>query len=216
MSVSSGIYISLSSPKYFTRLRQVAHTSNLPISYLDYWTRLVLYLLITRFADAQFQPVLSRKHASILFLYSLASSSVSQSSAPSLLPSLVPPPLSRPTASPITADPPVDTRYAKGRTKADILREYRTKTGKDASFYASKLRSFSPGRATIPEHLLLRDTLYLLQGISGKYVRFSLQNDEENKLVFVEDSVRAHPLLPISANRRAEIHDIRTSQDTHS
>ncbi|SJL02046.1 related to Spindle pole body component alp6 [Armillaria ostoyae] len=100
------------------------------------------------------------------------SSSASQSSAPSLLPSLVPPPPSRPTASPITADPPVDTRYAKGRTKADILREYRTKTG----------------RATIPEHLLLRDTLYLLQGISGKYVRFSLQDDEENKLVFVEDS----------------------------
>ncbi|KAK0190890.1 gamma-tubulin complex, component 3 [Armillaria mellea] len=143
--------------------RQLLHSSPSGSTYLKFTN------LLSRLLD---QPVLSRKHASILFLYSLASSPASQSSAPSLLPSLVPPPPSRPTASPVPPDPPVDTRYAKGRTKADILREYRTKTG----------------RATIPEHLLLRDTLYLLQGISGKYVRFSLQDDEENKLVFVEDS----------------------------
>ena len=48
------------------------------------------------------------------------------------------------------------------------------------------------GRPHLPENLLLRDTLYLLQGISGKYVRFSAQDDSEteNKLLFVEDSVR--------------------------
>ncbi|KAK0468412.1 gamma-tubulin complex, component 3 [Desarmillaria tabescens] len=143
--------------------RQLLHSSPSGSTYLKFTN------LLSRLLD---QPVLSRKHASILFLYSLASSSASHSSTPSLLPSLIPPPPSRPAASPITVDPPVDTRYAKGRTKSDILREYRTKTG----------------CAIIPEHLLLRDTLYLLQGISGKYVRFSLQDDSENKLVFVEDS----------------------------
>lgn len=47
------------------------------------------------------------------------------------------------------------------------------------------------GQIHIPEHLILRDTLYLLQGISGKYVQFSVTKDaEQNKeLVFTEDPV---------------------------
>ena len=47
------------------------------------------------------------------------------------------------------------------------------------------------GRYQVSEQLLLRDVLYLLQGISGKYVHFSLQDDSdiENTLVFVDDSV---------------------------
>lgn len=46
------------------------------------------------------------------------------------------------------------------------------------------------GRPHLHEDLLLRDTLYLLQGISGKYIRLSVSdNPEQNKLVFVEDSV---------------------------
>ncbi|KAJ7507860.1 gamma-tubulin complex, component 3 [Mycena galericulata] len=124
--------------------------------------------LLSRLLD---QPVLSRKHASILFLQSLASSS----SRPAIgfLPNLAPPPPPRVSASPspveITAP-----RLPRGKSKAEILREYRLKTG----------------RPHLPEHLLLRDTLYLLQGISGKYVRFSIQDDPdiENKLVFMEDS----------------------------
>ncbi|KAK0206607.1 gamma-tubulin complex, component 3 [Desarmillaria ectypa] len=145
--------------------RQLLHSSPSGSTYLKFTN------LLSRLLD---QPVLSRKHASILFLYSLASSLASHSSAPSLLASLAPPPPSQPTVLPTTVDSSVDTRYAKGRTKADILRAYRTKTGE--------------GRAIILEHLLLRDALYLLQGISGKYVRFSLQDDSENKLVFVENS----------------------------
>ncbi len=47
------------------------------------------------------------------------------------------------------------------------------------------------GQPHIPEHLILRDTLYLLQGISGKYVQFSVTKDaEQNKeLIFAEDPV---------------------------
>ena len=45
----------------------------------------------------------------------------------------------------------------------------------------------------IPELPLLRDALYLLQGISGKHVQFATGKDRgaEMSLLFVEDSVRA-------------------------
>lgn len=62
----------------------------------------------------------------------------------------------------------------KSRTKAEILREYRVKAG----------------RPQLPEDLLLRDVLYLLQGISGKYVRFDQNQAKEGCVVFVEDGVR--------------------------
>ncbi|KAF7355351.1 Spindle pole body component [Mycena sanguinolenta] len=126
--------------------------------------------LLSRLLD---QPVLSRKHASILFLQSLASSS--SRPTPAFLPALAPPPPPRISATPSPVETPV-SRLPKGKSKADILREYRLRIG----------------RPHLPEHLILRDTLYLLQGISGKYVRFSIQGDDpemENKLVFMDDSV---------------------------
>ncbi|KAJ7638857.1 gamma-tubulin complex DGRIP91/SPC98 component [Roridomyces roridus] len=124
--------------------------------------------LLSRLVD---QPVLSRKHASIAFLQSLASSSSRGTS--SFLPTLAPPPPPRGSATPSPVDVPL-SRLPRGKSKADILREYRAKTG----------------RPHLPERLLLRDTLYLLQGISGKYVRFSIQDESEvdNKVVFVDDS----------------------------
>jgi hypothetical protein len=36
---------------------------------------------------------------------------------------------------------------------------------------------------------MLRDTLYLLQGISGKHVQFSSNEEDQNTLVFLEDAV---------------------------
>lgn len=47
------------------------------------------------------------------------------------------------------------------------------------------------GRPHLPEHLILRDTLYLLQGISGKYVHLSPSTnaDGNNDLVFEDDPV---------------------------
>ncbi|KAJ7047325.1 gamma-tubulin complex DGRIP91/SPC98 component [Mycena alexandri] len=137
--------------------------------------------LLSRLLD---QPVLSRKHASILFLQSLASSS--SRPTPAFLPTLAPPPPPRISPIPSPVEPPV-SRLPRGKSKADILREYRQKIG----------------RPHLPEHLLLRDTLYLLQGISGKYVRFSLQDDPdvENKLVFMDDSKYV-----VSAPTKALIH----------
>ncbi|KAJ7749089.1 gamma-tubulin complex DGRIP91/SPC98 component [Mycena maculata] len=137
--------------------------------------------LLSRLLD---QPVLSRKHASILFLQSLASSP--SRPATGFLPTLAPPPPARVSASPSPVDVPV-SRLPRGKSKADILREYRQRTG----------------RPHLPEHLLLRDTLYLLQGISGKYVRFSIQDDPEmeNKLVFMD-----HSKYVVSSPTKALIH----------
>jgi gamma-tubulin complex component 3 len=50
------------------------------------------------------------------------------------------------------------------------------------------------GRPCLSESLILRDTLYLLQGISGKHVQFSNSQDNQNTLTFVDDAVRSHPL----------------------
>nr|GAT59461.1 predicted protein [Mycena chlorophos] len=121
--------------------------------------------LLSRLLD---QPVLSRKNASIQFLHSLASSP--NRPPPNFLPSLAAPP-------PATTQAPIEVpgaRQPKGKSKAEILREYRAKSG----------------RQHLPENLLLRDTLYILQGISGKYIRFAHEDDAdtEEKLVFVEDS----------------------------
>ncbi|KAI0353516.1 gamma-tubulin complex DGRIP91/SPC98 component [Trametes cingulata] len=119
------------------------------------------------------QPVLSRKHASLQFLYTLASTPA-QGPPASFLPALAPPPPTRQSSkatTPVDAHPP--SRPQRGKSKADLLREYRLRLG----------------QPHIPEHLILRDTLYLLQGISGKYVQFSVTKDaEQNKeLVFTED-----------------------------
>lgn len=63
------------------------------------------------------------------------------------------------------------------------------------------------GVPVLPEHLLLRDTLYLLQGISGKYVQFSRESEDKNSVIFVGDPVSQHPVRkhPISSVQRYRI-----------
>ncbi|OSX60169.1 hypothetical protein POSPLADRAFT_1047637 [Postia placenta MAD-698-R-SB12] len=129
--------------------------------------------LLSRLLD---QPVLSRKHASLSFLHSLAVSPKPPSTPSAFLPSLAPPPPPRHSAysNPSTpADPSPPAKAQKGKSKAEILREYRRKTG----------------HPHLSEHLILRDTLYLLQGISGKYVHFSPSTDPNgnNELIFTDD-----------------------------
>ncbi|KAI0774140.1 gamma-tubulin complex DGRIP91/SPC98 component [Fomes fomentarius] len=136
------------------------------------------------------QPVLNRKHASLQFLYSLASTPSPTPVASSFLPSLAPPPPTRPSRPSSIATTPVDSRPQRGprgKSQAELLREYRSQIG----------------QPHIPEQLILRDTLYLLQGISGKYIQFSVSKDaEQNKeLIFAED-----PRYYIPAPTRALIH----------
>ncbi|ESK96046.1 spindle pole body component alp6 [Moniliophthora roreri MCA 2997] len=129
--------------------------------------------LLSRLLD---QPVLSRKHACIQFLQSLASSQQHPSATTQpFLPSLAPPPPSRKSASnpsPIS-QPRSAISHHTGKSKAERLREYRLQSA----------------ATQLPEHLLLRDTLYLLQGISGKYVHLSSQRelDSQHTLEFVEN-----------------------------
>ena len=49
----------------------------------------------------------------------------------------------------------------------------------------------SIGISHLPELLLFRDALYLMQGISGKYVRFVLPDDGDKRIVFETDLVSA-------------------------
>lgn len=133
------------------------------------------------------EPALSRKHASILFLHSLASS---KSSPSSFLPALAAPPPQRLSPTPrLSSSPsPIDSgapasNKPKGKSKARLLQEWRARSG----------------QTHLPESLLLRDTLYLLQGISGKHVRFSDNMDAH--INFVED-----PKYIVSAPTVALIH----------
>ncbi|KAI0939289.1 hypothetical protein AcW1_004371 [Taiwanofungus camphoratus] len=141
--------------------------------------------MLSRLLD---QPVLSRKYASLQFLHSLAISPKSSSISPIFLPSLAPPPPSRASSianTPAEPSPPV--ALPRGKSKAQILREYRNKIG----------------RPHLPEHLILRDTLYLLQGISGKYVHLSPSTnaDGNNDLVFEDD-----PRYVISTPTKTLVH----------
>jgi len=108
----------------------------------------------------------------------------------------VPPPTLAVLPSPAKPTPKVlaVVRQRKGRSIADKLKEFRAVQGactpvKDVSY--SDIR---PGVPVLPEHLLLRDTLYLLQGISGKYVQFSRESEDKNSVIFVGDPV-SHYLL---------------------
>ncbi|KAH9482698.1 Gamma-tubulin complex component 3 [Psilocybe cubensis] len=71
---------------------------------------------------------------------------------------------------------------------------------------ASRLREFriQRGISFLSEHLLVRDTLFLMQGISGKYVRFASSKDDEKTLVFSSDSNIAPPTQAL-IHRLAEL-----------
>jgi gamma-tubulin complex component 3 len=71
--------------------------------------------------------VLSRKHASVLFLQSLASSSRQNPVKSSFLPTLTLPPPPR-NVTPNLPDP-IFGHQPKGKSKAELLREYRLKSG---------------------------------------------------------------------------------------
>lgn len=141
--------------------------------------------------------MLARKHSSLLFLYSLATSPRPSRLAPTSLPSLAPPPPSHPSsASPSPISP--SQRQPKGKSRADLLREYRRREGERRSGALRLLLTLVLlGRPHLPENLILRDTLYLLQGISGRYVSFA-PGDETNlvdRIIFREDPVRAPSIL---------------------
>jgi len=108
----------------------------------------------------------------------------------------VPPPTLAVVPSPAKAIPEVPTvvRPRKGRSIAGKLKEFRAVQGadlctKDVSHFDARI-----GIPVLPEHLLLRDTLYLLQGISGKYVQFSRESEDKNSVIFVGDPVSCYPV----------------------
>ncbi|KLO19761.1 gamma-tubulin complex DGRIP91/SPC98 component [Schizopora paradoxa] len=134
------------------------------------------------------QPAVSRKAAMLQFLNAVAAG-VETSPTPAFIPTFAPPKIARPLSKLAGAkkdDVPPATP-SSGKSKAEILRLYRAKLGKPH----------------LSEEALLRDALYILQGISGKYVHFVEGNGEgvESSLEFVED-----PEFVISNPNRTLIH----------
>ena len=122
------------------------------------------------------KSALNRKPAELQFLYSLGTSPSASSSVAKFLPTLAPPRVLKNTAKPTRpSNDDASGNKKAGKSKAELLRKYREKIG----------------RPHLSEEALLRDALYILQGISGKYVRF-VESDEasaEPKLIFEEDPV---------------------------
>jgi gamma-tubulin complex component 3 len=78
---------------------------------------------------------------------------------------------------------------SRTNSKSSVPSKVRTSASKDVSHPNTRL-----GIPVLPEHLLLRDTLYLLQGISGKYVQFSRESEDKNSVIFVGDPVSYYPM----------------------
>ncbi|KAF9567322.1 gamma-tubulin complex, DGRIP91/SPC98 component [Agrocybe pediades] len=129
------------------------------------------------------QPVLSKKQEAILFLYTLSSLNAhQQTSLPSSIPSH-----RQPVQAQTTTPQPQSAAMGEDRTRSN----------------AARLQEFRAQRGTplIDESALVRDTLYLMQGISGKYVRFASSEDDEKSLTFTSD-----PRFTINPPTRTLIH----------
>ncbi|KAI6047201.1 gamma-tubulin complex, component 3 [Pisolithus marmoratus] len=123
--------------------------------------------LLSRLLD---QPVLTRKHEALVFLHALASRGCAHFTY---------------FYSSTTLPPP------KGKSKAELLQEYRTRIG----------------HPHLSETFLIKDTLYLLQGISGKYIQLSTSDqDDQSKLIFADD-IRCVIPTPVKSliHRLAEV-----------
>ena len=123
----------------------------------------------------------------------------------------MPPPTLAVLPSPAKPTPEVlaVVRQRKGRSIADKLKEFRAVQGAVLPGKGVSCSDARLGIPVLPEHLLLRDTLYLLQGISGKYVQFSRESEDKNSVIFVGDPVsyylsRVHSVSSVQRYRILE------------
>ncbi|WVO13274.1 hypothetical protein L204_100887 [Cryptococcus depauperatus] len=72
----------------------------------------------------------------------------------------------QPLVETLPSIPPVEFS-GKGNSKAEVIKQWRI------------AQCGRPAQPPFPPHLLLRDTLYLLQGIDGRYVRFAVSPPKE-------------------------------------
>ncbi|KAF8205020.1 gamma-tubulin complex, DGRIP91/SPC98 component [Pholiota molesta] len=139
--------------------------------------------LVARLLD---QPVLSRKEEAVLFLFTL--SSLNGQPQPSIhLSFLSQPSLPITIQGNTTAHTPPVRKGEPERSNAARLKEYRA----------------YKGAQHMAESRLVRDTLYLMQGISGKYVKFAPSKEDAKTLIFTADVRQNHA---ISAPTQSLIH----------
>lgn len=124
--------------------------------------------------------MLSSPNKHLQFLTALAGMSSDEPKRFSATKFSSPPPKSRPSSVTVLnevdlASPPrTPVPSAAGKSRAALLQEWRTQHH----------------RPPFPEHLLLRDALYLLQGIDGRYVQFAL-SAEPQRNPYLTDKGRA-------------------------
>lgn len=107
------------------------------------------------------------------------------------MPTLVNQPQLKTQTNLASAEPLAPPQEGKTFSKAEALRDFRIQKGE---LFIIEYRSYgiptaSIGISHLPEPLLFRDALYLMQGISGKYVRFVLPDDGDKRIVFGNDLV---------------------------
>jgi gamma-tubulin complex component 3 len=106
------------------------------------------------------------------------------------MPTLVNPPQLK-TQTHLTSAEPLAPQEGKTLSKAEALRDFRIQKGNFIVYRSYAIPTASVGISHLPEPLLFRDALYLMQGISGKYVRFVLPDDGDKRIVFGNDLVSA-------------------------
>lgn len=93
------------------------------------------------------------------------------------------------------APPPSAAQWkGKGKSKADTLNAWRVSQGGSrcrlSGVGTPQALADNPAQPPFPQHLLLRDALYLLQGIDGRYVRFAFREPLEQNPYLTEKGKR--------------------------
>ncbi|WVR03818.1 hypothetical protein IAU60_000814 [Kwoniella sp. DSM 27419] len=122
---------------------------------------------------------------------SSTSRSMSPPAVPPTFPSTQPSSSRTPMAEIPVPNQPVKVDF-KGKSKADVLKAWRS----------------ARDQPPFPPHLLLRDTLYLLQGIDGRFVRFALQASGEQNPYLTEQGLAGEGVgFPLGRNGGATAND---------
>ncbi|KAF9057610.1 gamma-tubulin complex DGRIP91/SPC98 component [Panaeolus papilionaceus] len=157
---------------------------------------------VSRFSNLlsrlQSQPVLSRKQEAILFLFTLSSLDLPHASLPQLHSPLTTGTKARADVKPTQSGHLPPDRQVKSISKAQSLKDFLQH--KDIS--------------RIDESLLIRDALYLMQGISGMYIRFTAPRGNSKGLVFECEPGLILPATKALIHRLAELGYLYSRVDT--
>ncbi|PPQ98542.1 hypothetical protein CVT24_004033 [Panaeolus cyanescens] len=154
--------------------------------YFTFWKDGLKELCVT-----VFQPVLSRKQEAILFLFTLSTLDLPPASLPQLHPTHNPISSTKSLAdakASLDSYSPID-KQPKAPSRSQVLKDFLRR--KDL--------------VRIDESVLIRDALYLMQGISGTHIRFSSPQEGSQNIVFECQPGSILPATKALVHRLAEL-----------